>query len=81
VSLCVFRWCPPVRLLWLMLHPVRWLLRRRLVLVLALLNRQRQPRLSMSLVGMMKLKFQHGPGSEARGSSDSHGVRKHLLCV
>ena len=33
-----------------MLHPVRWLLRRRLVLVLALLNRQRQPRLSMSLV-------------------------------
>ena len=66
LSMCVMRWCPPVRLLWLMLHPVRWLLRRRLVLVLALLNRQRQPRLSMSLVGMMKLKFQHGPGSEAR---------------
>ena len=64
--MCVFRWCPPVRLLCLMLHPVRWLLRRRLVLVLALLNRQRQPRLSMSLVGLMELKFQHGPGSEAR---------------
>ena len=34
----------------LMLHPVRWLLRRRLMLVLALLNRQRQPERSMSLV-------------------------------
>ncbi len=64
--MCVFRMCPPVRLLCLMLHPVRWLLRRPLVLVLALLNRQRQPRLSASLVGMMELKFQHGPGSEAR---------------
>ena len=50
--------------LWLMTHPARRLLRRRLVLVLALLNRQRQPRLSMSLVGLKELKFQHGPGSE-----------------
>ena len=66
VSMCVLRRCPPVRQLCLILHPVRWLLRRRLVLVLALLNRQRQPRLSASLVGMMELKFQHGPGSEAR---------------
>ena len=48
--MCVLRWCPPVRLLCLMLHPVRWLPRRRLVLILALLNRQRQPGRSMSLV-------------------------------
>ena len=64
--MCVFLWCPPVQLLCLMLHPVRWLLRRRLVLVLALLNRQRQPRLSTSLVRSMLLKFHHGPGSKAR---------------
>ena len=48
--MCVLLWCPPVRLLCLMLHPVQWLQRRRLVLVLALLNRQHQPGRSMSLV-------------------------------
>ena len=37
VPMCVLRWCPPARLLCLMLRPVRWLPRRRLVLVLALL--------------------------------------------
>ena len=38
----------------------------RLGLVLALLNRHHQPRLSMSLVGLMYLKSRHGPASEAR---------------
>ena len=65
-----------------MLHPVRWLLRRPLVLVLALLNRQRQPRLSMSLVGLCDDDEAEIPTwARLRGSSDSHSVRKHLLCV
>ena len=69
--MCVLRLRPAVLLLVLSRRPVRWLSRsrRRLVLVLALLNRQRQPRLSMLLVGLMHLKSQHchdGPGSEPR---------------
>ena len=48
--MCVLRCRPPVQLLCLMLHPVRWLPRRRLVLMLALLNRQRQPGSSMLLL-------------------------------
>ena len=49
----VLRWHPVVLLLCLSQRPVRLLLRLRLVLVLALLNRQRRPGLSTSLVGSM----------------------------
>jgi hypothetical protein len=50
VQIWVLRWRPAVLIPVSELASVR-LLRQRLVLVLALLNRQRQPGLSMSLVG------------------------------
>ena len=80
-----------------MLHPVRWLPRRRLVLVLALLrrrlmlglallNRQRQPGRSMSLVVSRQREAEIPPAeiptwARLRGSSDCYSVRKQLLCV